>query len=316
MAVLAVNFHYVGMPEFPHGGVNSLGVDTFRGLMEQLGRDFDLIGLPELGRFVDGEDFANDCCLVTFDDGLRCQAETALPLLQALGVPAAFFVQTGPRALGNAAATHKLHFLRATRGDATLFTALEKAQGDGLLDSSPAEIDRGTIARHYRYDTPEAAALKYFFNYHLDAEKAEAVLDVLFEACEIDPARFVDDYYMTTAQIREIGELGALGSHGVSHRPLARLSPDSAVRELAESRRTLESWSGRPVEFVSYPFGNEKAVNRSVGEMAAQAGYRGGFTMERAKNRTAADPLLYARIDVLDLDGQADLPVRSRYFAE
>lgn len=317
MPVTAVNFHYVGMPEYPHGGVNSLSVEKFGSILEKMGRDFDFIGLPELGRFLNPDAFsAGNYCLVTFDDGLRCQAETALPELRRLGVPAAFFVQSGARAHCRAAATHKLHFLRATRGDETLFAALEKARAGGLLDSSPAELDRETIARHYRYDAPEAAALKFFFNYHLDAEKAEHVLEVLFESCGIDEAAFVDEFYMSREQVREIGALGAVGSHGVSHRPLARLSREKAVRELEESRRDLEEWSGSAVEFVSYPFGNEKAVNHEVGALAAEAGYRGGFTMERAKNQTANDPLLLARIDVLDIDGHAALPFRSRYWQE
>jgi peptidoglycan/xylan/chitin deacetylase (PgdA/CDA1 family) len=317
MPITAVNFHYVGMPDYPHGGVNSLSVEKFGTILSQIGRDFEFIGLPELSRLLKTNDLSGaNHCLVTFDDGLRCQSETALPELQRLGVPAAFFVQSGPRAHGRAAATHKLHFLRATRGDDTLFAALEKARQDGLLDSSPSELDRETISRHYRYDAPEAAALKFFFNYHLDAEKAEHVLDVLFVSCGIEEGAFVEEFYMSREQIRELGALGAVGSHGVSHRPLSRLSREKAINELAESCRDLEAWSGAPVEFVSYPFGNEKAVNKDVGALAAEAGYHGGFTMERAKNLTAADPLLLARIDVLDIDGHAGLPFRSRYWQE
>lgn len=317
MPVTAINFHYVGMPEFPHAGVNALTVARFGGLLERIGRDFEFIGLPELARLLEADRFsAANHCLVTFDDGLRCQAEAALPELRRLGVPAAFFIQSGPRAHGRAAATHKLHYLRATRGDETLFDALEKARTDGLVDSSPGELDAETISRHYRYDAPDAAALKFFFNYHLDAETAERVLDVLAKRCGVEEGVLVDEFYMTRDQIRELGSLGAVGSHGVSHRPLSRLSRSGALRELAESRRDLESWSGAPVEFVSYPFGNEQAVHAEVGALAAEAGYRAGFTMERAKNRTTADPLLLARIDVLDLDGHERLPFRSRYHQE
>jgi peptidoglycan/xylan/chitin deacetylase (PgdA/CDA1 family) len=317
MPVLAVNFHYVGMPEFPHPGINSLSVGRFGEILEGLARDFECLGLPDLRRHLDDASFASgEYCLVTFDDGLRCQVETALPVLDRVGVPAAFFVQSGPRTLGRAASTHKLHFLRATRGDAALFDALDAARREGLLAESPADLDAATIARHYRYDAPEAAALKFFFNYHLDAETAETVLDVLFARCGLEEAAFVDDFYLTREHIRELGARGAVGSHGVSHRPLAQLTPEQAAAELTGSRRDLAAWSGAEVDFVSYPFGNEKAVNPAVGRLAAEAGYRAGFTMERAKNHTAADPLLLARIDVLDLDGHRTLPGRSRYGTE
>jgi peptidoglycan/xylan/chitin deacetylase (PgdA/CDA1 family) len=317
MPVLAVNFHYVGMPDYPHPGVNSLDPERFRALLEGLSRDFECLGLPDLRRHLrDGSFDRGAYCLVTFDDGLRCQVEQALPVLDRVGVPAAFFVQSGPRAHGRAAETHKLHYLRATRGDAALFAALVGARRDGVLAESPADLDAGTIARHYRYDAPEAAALKFFFNYHLDAATAGQVLDVLFARCDIAEAAFVEEFYLTRDQIRALGDRGAVGSHGVSHRPLARLAEETAAAELAESRRDLSAWSGMEVEFVSYPFGNEKAVNPGVGRLAAAAGYCAGFTMERAKNHTAADPLLLARIDVLDLDGHRELPARSRYFLE
>lgn len=317
MPLTAVNFHYVGMPDHPHPGINSLSPEEFAAILERIGRDFRFASLAEVTGWIrEGFFPETDHCLVTFDDGLRCQVEVALPVLQGLGVPAAFFVQTGPRAEGKAAATHKLHHLRATRGDRALDDALAAARSDGLLDASPADLDPALIARHYRYDTPEAAALKFFFNYHLDAAQAEHVLDVLFASCGIGESEFIDAFYLDRDQIRLLGSLQAVGSHGVSHRPFARLDPETARTELTASRRALEAWSGAEVTMISYPFGNEKAVNREVGRLAEEAGYVGGFTMERARNRSVADPLLLARIDVLDVCDPGRLSFRSRYLTE
>ena len=107
-----------------------------------------------------------------------------------------------------------------------------------------------------------------------------------------------------------------VGSHAMSHRPLAADTPENALAELVDSRAFLEEVSGRTIEAVSYPLGNPGAVNRRVGELALRAGYRIGWTMERANNRTLADPLLLARIDASDIASMAALPTRSRYHDE
>ena len=67
---------------------------------------------------------------------------------------------------------------------------------------------------------------------------------------------------------------------------------------------------------MSYPLGNAAAVNRDVAEMAADAGYTLGWTMERARNTGFADPLLFARLDASDKIAPDSIPVRSRYTQE
>ena len=64
-----------------------------------------------------------------------------------------------------------------------------------------------------------------------------------------------------------------IGSHGVSHRALPYLREPQIVYELEKSREELSGLIEKPVRTIAYPFGIQ---NKSVQEMAANAGYQFG----------------------------------------
>lgn len=72
-------------------------------------------------------------------------------------------------------------------------------------------------------------------------------------------------------------ELVTIGSHTVSHSPLARLEPEQARRELADSKAALEEILGRPVTLLSFPY---ERYNREILELCRDAGYERVFTCE------------------------------------
>lgn len=70
--------------------------------------------------------------------------------------------------------------------------------------------------------------------------------------------------------VRELSRLCSLGSHGVSHRSLIKLSSPEARRELAESREWLEALSGSAIRWFSAPGGG---IDRRIRRLAFEAGY-------------------------------------------
>lgn len=98
--------------------------------------------------------------------------------------------------------------------------------------------------------------------------------------------------HLSALEIRRLAESGVeIGSHGHSHVALTRLSDRFLRIELEKSKKILEDIIGRPVDFISFPFGR---VNLRVEEMAMAVGYRrglslvqtppgiGGFTLRRS----------------------------------
>jgi len=102
-----------------------------------------------------------------------------------------------------------------------------------------------------------------------------------------------DALLMDASRLREIRRAGIqVGSHALSHVPLAGLSGPALDSELAGSRRILEDLLGEPVTHLCYPYGSH---DPAVVAAAAGAGYATGVTCLRARATSAFDPLALPR---------------------
>ena len=85
------------------------------------------------------------------------------------------------------------------------------------------------------------------------------------------------------------------GSHGRTHRPLARIALADAEQELVRSREELEALLGEPVRAFSYPYSNQSAAVRHA---ARAAGYTAAVRGRGRMNSRRIDPLGLRRIKV------------------
>ena len=98
---------------------------------------------------------------------------------------------------------------------------------------------------------------------------------------------------MDGPRLRELRRAGIqIGSHAMSHCPLAGLAAAPLAAELMDSRRVLEDLLGEPIRHLCYPYGSH---NLAVVEAAAGAGYSTGVTCQRALATSAFDPLALPR---------------------
>lgn len=112
---------------------------------------------------------------------------------------------------------------------------------------------------------------------------------------------------LTWEQIREMSDDGVdIQSHALSHPFLTKrrhrsMSDDAYAawlrKELVESKRILEKHSGRPVEFIAYPYGD---YDDRVAKAAAAAGYSAGLTCNFGPVRRGSDPLKMNRFVIDD----------------
>ncbi|MBI3333697.1 MAG: polysaccharide deacetylase family protein [Candidatus Omnitrophica bacterium] len=98
---------------------------------------------------------------------------------------------------------------------------------------------------------------------------------------------------LSPGQIARMREGGIqFGSHTVHHAYLPSLPMEQVRRELAESKRLLES-RGIPAEFFSYPGGG---FTPEIAEAAREAGYRAACTTNRGIRRFPADRWALRRV--------------------
>jgi peptidoglycan/xylan/chitin deacetylase (PgdA/CDA1 family) len=101
-------------------------------------------------------------------------------------------------------------------------------------------------------------------------------------------------YYLSKDAILEMSNYGIdIQSHTVTHPKLNELTYDKQLIELIESKKNLESITGKKVDSVAYPFGN---FNNDSIKAAKEAGYTLGFTTKRGLSDREDDPLKLDRI--------------------
>jgi len=102
--------------------------------------------------------------------------------------------------------------------------------------------------------------------------------------------------YMTWDQIRALSVAGMeIGTHSLTHRPPASLTPSEMDHEMRESRRILEVGLGTPIVTGSAPTGFH---HPRMGAAARAAGYRALCVSRIGLWRQAADPFAIPRVPV------------------
>jgi peptidoglycan/xylan/chitin deacetylase (PgdA/CDA1 family) len=246
-----------------HGTPRSRAAALAR-MLRYVRRYFDVVPLAQIARDAAAGDvrFRRQVAL-TFDDGLRNNVEVAYPILRRLGLPATFFVCPGlidtGRWLWNHEARQRL--ARLSRRTAEVEPIV------GRMKTLPAER-RAVLERSIREATPDFEP----------TPQERRDLDV----ADWDALRSLDPALVT------------IGSHTLNHPILTSLDPRSLERELAESRRVLESKLGRPVEEFAYPNGD---LDAGVAE-AVRRHYAAAVTVEEGFVAPGADPLRLPRVAV------------------
>ena len=303
--LIVVNYHYV-RPHFEHRfpGIHGVTASELRTQLELLGTLGKFVSAAQIRDAVQGSgSLPARGFLITFDDGLREQIDFALPVLDRLGIPALFFVNTWPIANRGVSTVHKIHLLRA-HTPPTVFCALlhTEARRQGL--EVRWEVEPAEAAVKYPWDPPEGAQLKYFLNHQLAPEVKDSLIAPCFRhVFGDDEAAISGVLYMDVEQLRMLGGRDYLGTHGDQHLPLGRL-PRAAVQDnLRMSLERLVGWTGVRPFALSYPFGSLETSTVEAGAVAAELGVQLGFTMERAANVDLSRPLHLARFDCNDLPG-------------
>lgn len=307
--LLAINYHYIG-PEDTHArGIYPVSIERFERQLKALQTVFTFVGQQEiLAALRGGQSLPEHAAVITFDDGLAGQYNLALPVLKKHGIPAIFFVCGLPYEEEHALLVHKIHWCRAELAPKEFLDSVaeeyRRLTGTAFsLDS--LGVSDALIRAQYLYDDIDEARLKFLLNKSsLPMTLRDTIIDKMFAVLVPDEAAFCERMYISKKGLLELLEMESLGVHGYSHVPLAPLDPKTLRKEIMETRDTIGRIAGREVpdiQAISYPYGTPYFVSQSCAAVAKEAGFRFGFTMERACNASLCDPLLLGRLDANDI---------------
>lgn len=248
----------------------SASSEAFRRQLAIVRRRFVPMRFDELADCLDhGRRIPSRAVLITFDDGYDDNYRIAFPLLREAGLSAMFFVSSGHITSGRPYAYDWLvHMLCTTTRSRLIAPELGI---DWPLPDAGCDAGAEALAERRRLAGQLLDRIKT-----LDAAGQQALVERLQREWGLpDAAGHPDCRPMTWAQLREMHAAGMeIGSHGVDHRMLAKLSPEAMRAEVAGSKLAIEAALGAPVVAMSYPVGGRDAYDDTVMAATRDAGYR------------------------------------------
>jgi peptidoglycan/xylan/chitin deacetylase (PgdA/CDA1 family) len=284
--VLILLYHRVRTPENAYEAAVSPG--NFERQMRYLAAHFNVLSLADsISLMKRGRSPAKPPAVITFDDGYRDNWEAASPVLKKYSLPAVFFVATGSMGNREPMWTAKVEFLFARAPVRSL-----------VLESLPSPEN---------FDLREPGRRQYVCHWvknemkKVPEEKRRLILEELERKCGITaPAgEWTGPEMLAWDEVREMARdpLFEIGSHTVSHRMLANLSPDEIRSELADSKKAIEAETGRPSRFLSFPGNSQDA---RVRRLAQEAGYEAACAVDQELCPFDADLFQLKRVHIED----------------
>ncbi len=199
--------------------------------------------------------------IITFDDGYRDNYEVALPILEAQGVKAAFFIATGFIDQPSLPWWDEIAWM-VRSGRRPVIQLPEWLSVPVCLDEPVREQAVRLLLRKFKT---------------LPNEQTHDFLDAIAKAtgCDRSSVAAADDAWMTWDMVRGLRDAGmTVGGHTVGHSVLANMEPEVQCSEIRECCQRLKAELGESPQWFSYPVGRLGTFNEVTKQCLRRAGIR------------------------------------------
>jgi len=254
--------------------------------MAILTRYFTPIGVDQLADHVThGKPLPERPALVTFDDGYRECLTRALPILQARGVRASFFVPTALVSERRAFWWDRLSYLVRTSQAQRLEIHYPSSMTIDLHAGSESAVRRLLVAFKQTWDIDVERFVEEV------GRAAGVAWDRALEQ------RVADELVLDWGAVRQLAAAGMeIHSHTRTHRILLNLPEAELDSELVGSRCDIRDAVGRAPRAISYPVGRPIGERPGLVERVQRAGYELGFSTGVAGSRARVQPFDIGRV--------------------
>lgn len=218
------------------------------------------VRLDEVPALLQGEEPTERFFTFTLDDGYRDNARFAVPVFRRHKVPYTIFLTKG--------------FVERTR---TIWWETAEAL-TREVNSFRFDFGRGEVIVPCETNSQKKQAFDRLscFMETLYEDEAVARIDAAAAAGGIDAQAIVDYEIMSADEVIALSNdlFCDFGAHTVTHRDLARLSPEQLKQEIEESVTAVEGWTGRRPTTFAYPYGSRSAFGQREERAILDAGLK------------------------------------------
>lgn len=226
---------------------------------------------------------------VTFDDGYANNLHVALPILEAAGIPATFFIATGHIGSGSPFWWDEVDELLSHAAKAPEALPVLELECGGQLRAWALSDSAGIEACKHQ--------IVAWFQQRLQEEIEPALAQLRAWLGPTAPEPSPDHRALTVDELRTLAAspLATIGAHTRSHPCLLLASPERRREELVGARNDLEQWTGVVPTSLAYPYGIWGSdVNQAVVAAARDCGY--SLAVVNGPGPSGRNPLALARV--------------------
>ncbi len=219
--------------------------------------------------------------ILTFDDGLKDHLNVA-EILKKHNINATFYIPIQPHLNQELLHVHKAHLITSTYGEESLLLlgkALDTLNIDkfSLENKDEKDLFKNRYINHS--DRDGIKDFKKIINYYGCIGLRDLILNQILKSKNIKSD--FESYYLNKKEIKYISSLGfEIGSHGVSHNVMSRLSKKEQYYEINESKTFLEKIIRKKITSFCYPFGRKNSYNSDTIELLNKAKYQNAISVD------------------------------------
>jgi peptidoglycan/xylan/chitin deacetylase (PgdA/CDA1 family) len=266
-------YHRVNDDRDPYfGGIPTIEFDR---QMAYVSSRFRVLPLSALVTALRAGELPDNAIAVTLDDGYRDNYLRAYPILRQYSIPATIFLTTS--VIGSD---------RQLWHD-DVFSAFRMTTAPTLEPFASGSVGGPltTVGDRLRVQHEFLAHIRT-----LDAGERTAAIARLRDQLRVGPPPKTPGLMLTWDEIRTMSRGGIqFGSHTVTHPILSRIDRVQAMRELTDSKNTIEEQLGLPVEGFAYPNGTRTDFLPDTKSLLREAGYTYAVTTIPGANESGVD---------------------------
>jgi peptidoglycan/xylan/chitin deacetylase (PgdA/CDA1 family) len=269
MPVEIVTYHYVRpISESAYPKIKGLELDGFVRQLEFFRKKKKIVSTADVIEAVANKrDLSNDSVWLTFDDGYKDHYEYVAPVLERMGIDAAFFPVSDAYESKCLFDINKIHYILASidSEEGLIKNLRAEMQSYGYTKKDFEKLWNSTD-KSSRYDSEEVHFFKNMLQKDLPLNVRTKILNKILESVvSRTESDLSDELYMSKDELVSLYNRGfTIGSHAASHTRLNCLTYDDQKNELDKSLAALKGIIDNTAQWIMcYPHGayNEDTLN-------------------------------------------------------
>lgn len=283
-------FHHFHDNSIHKKGQGSIDKKQFSDLIKFIGRDNILNASDFYNRFLEGTLTPKNVCF-TFDDGIRCQYDVALPVLEDFKIKSFFFVYSslfdGEPDLLEVFRYFRMNYFK----DIDDFYKVFYKNVDKDLKFFFSKNDKIIKLTKKKFDHYSINDIKFRLvrDHLLTKESYKKIMFQMFEKKNFDHKKFYNILFLNKEHLKDLSGLGHLiGLHSHDHPVLMeKLSYEKQLEQYKNNKAILSKILGQnenQIRYMSHPSGSyNKDTLKILNALGIKLGFKQIMTLEPEK---------------------------------